>query len=695
MNSNNNFLIACATGCLVIFIGLLCFGIVGVTGYFWGDTLLANATVTPFPATPTTLASPTNTPMPTLLAEAPPFPTDTPTPPAGDTTPTPTPTLAISLNSLNPPDTIEQRPIEPRHYDYLNNLIFTDYPINDFFEPASRLASYDLGERTITRGPYTVGDQQTFWVDDETVTADLIAVTDNAYFWIDTDLNFNAAEVNQIAQFFETNYYPLLVNLFGQEWRPGVDNDPHFSVLHVGGDMDHTDELGFFSSGDEYPSTFYTDSNEQEIIYLNMDNLELGEDLYYGTLVHEVQHLIQWNVDANETTWLDEGLAQLAEIYVGLETAETIDYLRAPETQLNTWDYDNVFPHYAGAFLFTTYVWEQLGEAATQEFARHPANGIQSLYSILDGYRPDLSFVEFMGNWVAANYLDSPNAGEAFNYEHLDLRQASTETRVQQTPFETTAQLPQFGTHYIDLQLNGQLSLSFAGDSLAELAPMPPHSGTQMWFVPPVDGMDAQLTQQFDLTGLTEATFTFWTWYELEDEYDFAYLSLSRDGGLTWTLLDPSHTVAGDYGPAFTGSSASRPGADSNGWVQSSISLNAYIGQPILLRFEVLTDVAITEAGFALDDFEIPQLGYSSDVEIGTDGWTPAGFSQTSQHLPQQWSVQLIQEGRNPLVTKLPLDQFNQGQWTIDLGNSNGILAITPLTPFIHTPANYWLSIQQ
>ena len=38
------------------------------------------------------------------------------------------------------------------------------------------------------------------------------------------------------------------------------------------------------------------------MLYLNMGNLTVGEDLYYGTLVHEFQHLAQWNVDGNETT---------------------------------------------------------------------------------------------------------------------------------------------------------------------------------------------------------------------------------------------------------------------------------------------------------------------------------------------------------------------------------------------------------
>jgi hypothetical protein len=58
--------------------------------------------------------------------------------------------------------------------------------------------------------------------------------------------------------------------------------------------------------------------------------------------------------------------------------------------------------------------------------------------------------------------------------------------------------------------------------------------------------------------------------------------------------------------------------------------------------------------------------------------------------------VQLIEPfGATPRVTQLPLNQLNQGQWQTTIGKSGGVLAITPLTPFVDSPANYWLKIEQ
>ena len=142
------------------------------------------------------------------------------------------------------------------------------------------------------------------------------------------------------AEHLETNYYARLNHLFGQPWEPGIDGDSRFSVLHLAGSGDIY-ELGYFSDQDEYPQTIFQDSNEQEIIFLNMGQLEIGSELYFGTLVHELQHLSQWNLDKNESTWFNEGISQLAEQYVELNTALPDAYLSQPDTRLDRWEYDD------------------------------------------------------------------------------------------------------------------------------------------------------------------------------------------------------------------------------------------------------------------------------------------------------------------------------------------------------------------
>ncbi|WP_420641910.1 hypothetical protein [Candidatus Leptofilum sp.] len=627
-----------------------------------------------------------------LPSPTPDNPTNPTATPATENTAVPEPILA------DIPAEIDQRPVAARAETDLTLLYSTNYPSHDYFETAVRLGGENLGERTVTATAYSVGDVESFYNGSDRIDARLAVVTEHVYFWVEEGLDLDQTDLETAANRLENEYYPQLVYLFGEVWTPGIDGDPHFSILHA--QNGSSDELGRFNSEDQFPRTLYRYSNEQELVYMNMGELTLGTDLYYGTLVHEVQHLIQWYVDSSETVWLNEGLSQLAEIYLGYDdTAPSTDYLEQPEIQLNTWNYedDSVYAHYAGAYLFSVYLWEQLGDAAIQELARHPANGMASVWAVLQGYLPDVSLETFTARWAAANYLDDDNAERPYYYQSLNLRQPYIATKLNQEDpsLDRLEEIAQFGVHYIDLSdLRGDTTITFAGDTAVDLIGAPPRSGEQMWFAPGVNDMNAQLTATFDLSNVDQATLRYAVWYELEEDYDYAYVSASADGGQTWDILLPTHYTAGEFGPAYNGRSADRDDAV-DGWLKQSVSLSSYVGQTIQIRFEVLTDGGITERGFAIDDIAIPELGYESNVETGTDGWQANGFMQIGWQIPQKWSVLLIEEGLTPTVTPLPLNENNQLQRTLSIGKSGGVLVIMPQTAFTGETATYWLSIEQ
>lgn len=630
---------------------------------------------------------PPSVPPPAGSPAAPP-----PTNPPATAAPSPT-AGAESRLLLTPPDLVEQQPIPPDAAATLTRLLEAAYPTRDYFETTARLGKQTLGERTTTVPPYQPGDKQTFYAGNDTVEATLVAVTENAYFWVDDNLNLSPAQVQAAANRFETEFYGRLTNLFGAVWTPGMDNDPRISILHLsnGG----SDELGRFNSDDEYPRSLYGRSNEQEIIYINMNELEPGSDLYYGTLVHETQHLIQWYVDAGETRWLNEGLSQLAEVMVGFnDTAATIDYLENPEIPFNDWDFDNEYPYYAASYLYAVYLWEQLGDEAIQELSRHPANGLASVYAVLQGYRPETTLEQFTAGWAAANYLDDPAAGPLYHYKSLELtRPAYKESVSRGETLDVTHTVEQFGVHYIDLNdVRGETIITFAGDTTARLMGDPPTGSPLVWYAPLVDLLDASLTINADLTQLDQATLKYNVWYDLEENYDYGYVTISTDGGASWELLTPAHRVAGEFGPAYNGRSDAENGAV-NGWLKENISLNSYVGNNVLVRFEVLTDDDISGQGLALDYISIPELGLTYALAGDTAVAEAAGFVPSGATLPQQWSVQLIEGGPNPTVTPLPLNDLNQGQWTLDIGKRGGVLVIMPQTPFVNDTATYWLNV--
>ncbi|MCP5095222.1 MAG: hypothetical protein GY943_06695 [Chloroflexi bacterium] len=673
---------------------MACSAVLGVAAYFYWDTTQTPTRVADVQLTreavATRRAEPTVTAVPqaTIPEREVEEPTDEPLPTLA---PTNTPESAISVPV---PDNIDQRLIPEQAWLNLETLFNGTYPSVDYYEAAIRLGKMELGERTVVASAYRVGDTRSFYNGSNQIDATLMAVGEHAYFWVENGIDLEQTAVSAAADRFETEYYPYVIALFGDVWTPGIDNDPRFSILHVSEGTD--DELGRFDSTDEFPRTLYTKSNEQEMLYMNLGILDLGSDIYFGTLVHELQHLIQWYVDPGEELWVNEGLSQLAEIYMGLDTADTYDYLTNPETRLNSWDFDDekVYSHYAGSYLFMVYLWEQLGDAAIQEFSRHPAKGMAGVHAILEGYWPEKSVEQFVADWAVANYLDDFAAGLSYYYDVLDFRKPAFASEAAELPYEYEADLDQYGVHYIDLnELRGNTTIRFAGDTVVDLIDEPPGDGKKMWFAPPVDELDAQLTGSFDLTGLDAATLKYAVWYDLEEDYDYAYVSVSIDGGEHWDLLISDASSSSDYGAGYNGRSANNNEAQ-DGWIKESISLNAYTGQPILIRFDVLTDSGISARGFAIDDISIPELGYATNVETEADGWQATGFAQVGWELPQQWIVQLIEDGPEPKVTQLDLNGLNQGEWEVELGKGGGVLVITPLTPFIDDAASYWLQIE-
>lgn len=681
-------------GCFTVFVCFACFVGLGIAGYAYYEqsTLdvetavptLDRAVIATERAEIAQVSDPTATPaLPEVTA------TEVDEVVVVEETAVPTP--IPQLTDIGAPASIDQSPIPVRAINDLNILLGADFPANDYFEASNRLGNYNLEFRTVPGDKYTIGDVQQFFNGDDRIEAELVEITEHAYFWVETSLNIDKADISNAAITFEEEYYESTIEIFGNYWTPGIDQDHHFTVLHL--EEGTSGELGRFNSTDEFPRELYSNSNEQELVYLSMEELEVGEELYFGTLVHEMQHLIQWNMDPSETVWVNEGLSQLSELMVGLHTSTVSDYLLAPETPLNRWNYDepDLYAHYSASYLFLAYFWEQLGDTAVQDLAAHPANGMAGVNQVLSEYMPDVSLTQFIGNWAAANYLDDIFAGLDYYYDTLDFKKPTFIDVVDSSFYETETAVEQFSVHYYDmLDLRGPVQIKFAGNTVQKLIDSTPNSGEQMWFAPPIDELNAQLTASFDLSTVSSATLEYAIWYDLEEDYDFAYVSISTDNGATWDILLTEESSAGDYGPAYNGTSDSK-----TGWVDQSISLNEYTGNTVLIRFEVLTDSDITNRGVAIDDISIPELNnYKSTVEDGTEGWQAQGFVPIGTQLPQQWSVQLIQDGPEPTVETLPLDTYNQAVLDVEIGKGGAVLVIVPTTPFTRESANYWLQVE-
>jgi hypothetical protein len=199
------------------------------------------------------------------------------------------------------------------------------------------------------------------------------------------------------------------------------------------------------------------------------------------------------------------------------------------------------------------------------------------------------------------------------------------------------------------------------------------------------------LARTFDFTGLKGAIdLSYWTWYDIEEHYDFVYLVASADDGKTWEVIrTPGSTeeniTGANYGWGYN--------ATSKGWVQEKVDLSKFAGKKVQLRFEYITDAAVNGEGFLIDDMSLPQLNYTCDFETDSCGWDAAGFVRIQNRLPQTYRVTLIQSGTPRTVRYLTLSADQTIQLPLEL-TGDATLVISGTTRYTRLPATYTISIQ-
>jgi hypothetical protein len=590
----------------------------------------------------------------------------------------------------------------------------TDVPVRGLYELAVRLQG--LSPNTVTTvnpggsPDYTVGTRRLFHASnmDTDEQFDLYATlaykTEHVYMWVEDSVGFDQEDVSAAAELFEKHTYLTNREFFGSEWTPGIDNDPHLSILNarnLGGNT-----LGYFSGPDEFVSAVRSDSNQMEMFYISMDNATINSDEYNSVLAHEFQHMIHWYNDRNEDTWLNEGFSELACPLNGFEPGgHEYSFAAQPDNQLNDIDYDapNYSASYGGAYLFTAYFLDRFGPQATQTLIANPENGLTSFDAVLAELGSTMTHVDLFADWIAANILnDCSIADGRYCYREIDAPFFSADTSYSTSdyPVSTSSTVHQYATDYLELDDTHPLSLRFTGSTQIGLVDTAAHSGRYVWWSNRGDDSDMTLTRAFDLSTVSNATLEYWAWYDIEEDWDYTYVEASTDGGQTWTILTtPSGTGSNpngnSYGWGYTGVSGSgNKGAE---WIREQVDLSPYAGQQLLVRFEYITDEAVNKPGFVVDDVAIPEIGYSSDFEAGDDGWQAAGFIRHANVLPQRWLVQLILYGSQTTVQRLELNPDQTGEWPIPLGGgtNRAVITISAFAPVTTEEASYGYEIRE
>ena len=165
------------------------------------------------------------------------------------------------------------------------------------------------------------------------------------------------------------------------------------------------------------------------------------------------------------------------------------------------------------------------------------------------------------------------------------------------------------------------------------------NSGTSAWVTAPLDATyedrgEAYLyTPQFDFSNSGEYTLSFFTNYQLEDEWEGFIVEYSIDDGTNWAKLSDYLDETEWYNQEVIAEGiAFIPGepifsGETGGYVEKTTTFSDLSGESgVSFRFTFKTDPATTEAGIAIDDFTITAPDASSPaLAIGTASGTCLG----------------------------------------------------------------------
>ena len=592
--------------------------------------------------------------------------------------------------------------------DMTDVLARTELPQSDLFSLTRRLR-----DRDGTPGPgqpvrqivpdRQVGDRDTFFYYDhgtkrhERMTATIHHRTEHAYWYVQETVSANPAALVQTALEFEAKIYPTDRRIYGEEWSPGIDNDPRITIL-----MGRIPKIaGSFSEADEYPRWVHPFSNEREMFVINIESVPPGSTQLLSVLAHEFAHMIQFNTRRRAVVWFLEGQAQLAEHANGFSLAPFVaQFLRTPDTQLNDWEEEpgEAAPHYGHAFLLLQYLAERFG--GVELIRELMARGVDTTLDLDAALRRrNAKLEDAYLDFVAANgLLERVDAPSPYRFSEVRPPRSARVPR-DAAPEPGTSKrgtVHQFAARYFELPA-GRLALDFRGATQVRLIPTEPHSGRYVWWSNRADKIDTTLTRRVDLRNVRSATLRFWTWFDIEEGWDYAYVVVSDDGGTKWRTLQGTLTSNDDpngsnLGNGLTGRSGRGSGPV---WLEEHMDLTPYAGKEVLLRFEYVTDLALNKNGFAVDDVSIPEISWRDDAE-GQGDWDAKGFVRSSNVVRQGFGLQLLRLVGEPAVQRIPVGADGGARVEVDVAERGGVLlAVTGFAPQTTQPASFELRVDR
>lgn len=532
----------------------------------------------------------------------------------------------------------------------------------------------------------------------------LRSIGDNVEIWVANDLAYGPnnpkpadvvtqAQVDKLRAEFDSNIYPVATEFFGTPDSLDGSNSPLPGMVglpegyYEGSDkvimlVDNVQDQGwndpsypFFVAGFFWQTLEnYMDRN---IITIDTNSWETRlESTFFGTTIHELQHLIQADNDPDEETWLNEGMSTFSEFLGGYGHGEgSINfYLDHPENSLVNWDEHGTaetgpetIADYGQVYLFTLYMYDKFGKEFIRELATDGSTqGMASVSKALEDYGTGKSFTELYQNFMTALTLDDSSVSPDYKFDSIDLRKlpVGDGVRGKTVDFEKAKTfekegVPAWGGDFKEFDLDRTVrGMKFDGVDFLPLqwatAANPLDASEQVLHANNGDEADQALIFGATVPAATP-TLSFEHYYDIEEQWDFATVQVSTDNGETWTSLANENTRSDVVEEGYPTIKENLPGFTGHklNWSTETFDLSAYAGQDVLVAFRNLTDWGYNDAGWFVKNIE---LG-----DFTADGTSTEPFQSLGQLKGEyvDFTTTFVQTKKNGNQRVFHVDPFN------------------------------------
>jgi len=232
---------------------------------------------------------------------------------------------------------------------------------------------------------------------------------------------------------------------------------------------------GFFYPRDQQPQT--PGSNKADILYIDtypgiyQSDGESGSFEYrsaLSTVAHEYQHLLQFNNDEDEETFVDEGLSEIASFLCGYGLRDPSAYLFSTNLSLVEFtgdDFDVSLNHYAKVALFTFFLYERCGLGFISDLSVNDNQGISGINETLNQNKISQDFSDVVLDFFLTISINNPLTDPEYSFLRGELQYLTTQPlkRITSFPESKALSIKPYSLHMVEITNAASLSLEQDG----------------------------------------------------------------------------------------------------------------------------------------------------------------------------------------------------------------------------------------